>query len=44
MALMESFNADVSDNIFADNKYGVRLSVGCVDNVFKNNVFSGSTE
>ena len=30
MALMESFNADVSDNTFEKNKYGIRMSVGCV--------------
>ncbi|CAN0450719.1 unnamed protein product, partial [Scytosiphon promiscuus] len=44
MAMMESFNADVSDNTFDNNKYGVRLSVGCADNVFKNNIFSDSSE
>ena len=42
MALMETFNAKVSDNVFEDNKYGVRLSVGCADNVFSNNVISDS--
>ena len=42
MALMEIVNAEVSDNVFEDNTYGVRLSVGCADNVFTNNVFSGS--
>ena len=44
MAMMESFNADVSDNIFENNKYGIRLSVGCGRNVFSNNVISGSTK
>ena len=43
MALMESFNADVSDNTFEKNKYGVRMSVGCADNVFSNNLITGST-
>ncbi|CAM9370073.1 unnamed protein product [Laminaria digitata] len=43
MAMMESFNADVSDNVFENNKYGFRMSVGCADNVFSNNVISGST-
>ncbi|CAM9491122.1 unnamed protein product, partial [Laminaria digitata] len=43
MALMESFNADVSDNVFENNKYGVRMSVGCGDNVFSDNVISDST-
>lgn len=44
IALLESFRADVSDNVFENNKYGVRLSVGCADNVFSKNVFSGSTK
>ena len=44
MTMMESFNADVSDNIFENNKYGIRLSVGCGRNVFSNNVISGSTK
>lgn len=44
MALMETFNADVSNNIFENNKYGVRLSVGCADNVFSNNLVSESTK
>ena len=42
MALMEIVNAEVSDNVFEDNKYGVRLSVGCTDNVFTDNIFSDS--
>ena len=44
LAMMESFNADVSDNTFEDNKYGIRFSVGCGDNVFSNNVISGSSK
>ena len=44
MALMESFNADVSNNVFDDNKYGVRLSVGCADNVFSKNDITGSSK
>ena len=40
---MESFNAEVSGNLFADNKYGIRLSVGCGDNVFSDNVVTNST-
>lgn len=39
MAMLESFNAEVSDNKFENNKYGVRMSVGCADNVFTNNYF-----
>ena len=42
MALMEVFDAEVSGNTFEDNKYGVRLSVGCANNVFSNNVISDS--
>ncbi|CAM9715530.1 unnamed protein product, partial [Laminaria digitata] len=44
LALMESFNADVSENTFENNKYGVRLSVGCADNVFHDNIFTGATK
>ena len=44
MAMLESFGADVSNNKFEDNRYGVRLSVGCGNNVFSNNVISRSTE
>lgn len=44
MALLESFNATVSDNIFENNKYGVRMSVGCANNVFSSNVFQNSTK
>ena len=39
---MEVFNAKVTKNTIEDNKYGVRLSVGCADNVFYNNKISGS--
>ncbi|CAN0523949.1 unnamed protein product, partial [Scytosiphon promiscuus] len=44
MAMMESFNADVTDNVFEDNKYGIRLSVGCADNVFAKNDITGSSK
>lgn len=40
---MESFNAEVSGNVFAGNKYGIRLSVGCGDSVFSDNVMTDST-
>ena len=39
---MEIVNAEVSGNTFEDNKYGIRLSVGCADNVFSNNFISDS--
>lgn len=42
MAMMETFGAEVSGNEFDKNKYGIRLSVGCGKNVFKNNVISDS--
>lgn len=44
LAMMESFNADVSNNIFENNFWGVRFAVGCGNNVFSNNVISGSTK
>ncbi|CAM9404971.1 unnamed protein product [Laminaria digitata] len=42
MAMLESFNADVSDNIFENNFFGVRFAVGCGHNFFSKNTFSGS--
>ena len=30
LAMMESFNADVSGNTFENNKYGVRLSLSLI--------------
>lgn len=42
MALMETFKASVTDNVFEGNKYGIRLSVGCADNVFANNNITDS--
>eukprot|EP00904_Undaria_pinnatifida_P005809 jgi/Undpi1/2358/HiC_scaffold_13.g05741.m1 len=42
LAMLESFNADVSNNTFENNKYGVRFSVGCADNVFSENTFKNS--
>ena len=44
MAMLESFNADVSNNTFDSNKYGIRMSVGCGSNVFSDNVISNSTK
>ena len=44
MAMMESFDADVSNNVFEGNTYGIRLSVGCADNVFSANVISDSSK
>ena len=42
MALMEIFDSVISDNVFENNKYGIRMSVGCADNVFENNLISDS--
>lgn len=44
LAMLESFRADVSDNTFENNKYGVRFSVACADNVFSNNIISNNTK
>lgn len=44
MAVMESFRADVQGNSFEDNTYGIRLSVGSADNVFKGNDIIGSSK
>ena len=42
--MMESFDADVSDNLFENNKYGVRFSVGCGRNIFSKNVIKRSAK
>ena len=44
MAMLESFRADVSENTFENNKYGVRFSVGCGDSVFTDNEFIDSSK
>ncbi|CAM9147288.1 unnamed protein product, partial [Laminaria digitata] len=44
LAMMESFNAHVSDNLFENNKYGIRFSVGCGRNFFSKNVITGSAK
>lgn len=44
LALLEAYNADVSDNIFENNKYGIRFSVGSKDNRFSSNFISNSTK
>ena len=41
--MMEFSNADVSDNVFQNNKYGVRFYVGCGRNVFSENAIIRST-
>lgn len=41
LAMMMLFNADVSDIVFDQNKYGVTLSVGSGRNVFSSNHTSG---
>ncbi|CAN0131513.1 unnamed protein product, partial [Scytosiphon promiscuus] len=42
MALMESMNAHVYDNVFENVQYGVRLSLGCTNNLIEYNTFSKS--
>lgn len=44
LAMLESFNTVVSDNTFKNNKYGVRMSVGCGNNTIRKNIISGSTK
>lgn len=44
LAMMELFNADVSNNVFEHNKYGVRISVWCDHKVFSKNVISVSAK
>lgn len=44
MALMEVFDAVVSDNIIESNKYGVRLSVGSADNIVFDNLINDSAK
>ena len=40
MALMESFNADIHDNVFENCKYGIRLSLGSGENQIYDNTFT----
>ncbi|CAM9370594.1 unnamed protein product, partial [Hapterophycus canaliculatus] len=44
LAMLESSNAEISGNVFEDNKYGVRMSVGCTDNLVTNNTFSNTSK
>lgn len=44
LALMESFHADVRDNVFENNLYGIRMSVGCGYNLFEDNQVTDSTK
>lgn len=44
LAMLESSNAEISDNVFENNKYGVRMSVGCTDNLVSNNTFSNTSK
>eukprot|EP00904_Undaria_pinnatifida_P005755 jgi/Undpi1/2309/HiC_scaffold_13.g05693.m1 len=44
IAMLESFDAEVSGNTLKDNKYGIRLSVASADNVFSQNKISGSSQ
>eukprot|EP00903_Cladosiphon_okamuranus_P020616 g18926.t1 len=44
MAMLESSNAEISGNVFEGNKYGIRMSVGCTENMVYNNTFSNTTK
>lgn len=44
LAFLESNDALVTDNIFENNKYGVRFSVGSARNIIENNVITGSVK
>lgn len=44
IALLEVSDCEISHNYFKDNKYGIRLSVGCCDNFIYNNEFSDSSK
>lgn len=44
MAMMESFDAHVYENTFENCKYGIRLSLGCADNLIEDNLFDGFTQ
>lgn len=37
-------NAHIHDNVFEDVKYGVRLSLGCTNNLIEENTFDLSAE
>lgn len=37
LAMLEAFGAQVFDNVFENNTYGIRLSVGSAHNVFSRN-------
>ena len=44
IAVLESFDADVSGNTIKNNKFGIRLSVGAAGNVMSKNTISGSSQ
>ena len=44
MAMLESSNADISGNVFENNKYGIRMSVGCTENMVHNNTFYNTSK
>lgn len=39
IALMESFDAEIYDNVFEDIKFGIRFSVGASNNYVHDNTF-----
>lgn len=42
--MLESFGAQVTDNKFENNLYGVRMSVGCGNNIVADNEILDSTK
>eukprot|EP00752_Nemacystus_decipiens_P012441 g11022.t1 len=44
VAMLESSNADISGNVFENNKYGIRMSVGCTENMVYNNSFYNTSK
>lgn len=44
MAMLESSNANISGNVFENNKYGIRMSVGCEGNLVKDNTFRNTSQ
>ncbi|CAM9705670.1 unnamed protein product, partial [Choristocarpus tenellus] len=44
MAMLESFDNLITENVFENNRYGIRLSVGCGRNTITNNIFTNSSK
>lgn len=44
LAMLESHNATVTNNVFENNNYGIRFSVGSNENVFSENTIHNSSK